>query len=121
MRASDLERMSGERMSGGKGEKGGNFESLGNGGPFGDGRELSETGGNRRKPSAVLPPHPRGISGRICSSLAETAETPTPVPPTRSHNSPQRYARRRTGRAGPGGGFPSFPQGGAYSTRNAPW
>src|SRR5882757_508566 len=49
-----------QQMSGGKGGKGANLESLGNRALSEDGAKWRKPGGNRRKPSAVLLSHPSG-------------------------------------------------------------
>src|SRR3979490_2053383 len=61
----------GRQMSGGKGAKGGNLESLGNTGLAdggATGRNRAGTGGNWRKLSAVVLSHPRGAVQFACGN-----------------------------------------------------
>ena len=58
-------------MSGGKGAKGGNLESLGNRALFDDGAKRRKPGGNWRKPEVLSPPRfdslfQGGVEGEEC-------------------------------------------------------
>src|SRR5258707_15888858 len=78
-----------QQMSGGKGGKGANLESLGNRALSEGGAKWRKPGGNRRKPSAVLLSHPSGarpvhFRANIPIACGNCGNSSPPFPPVGS-------------------------------------